>query len=742
MEPGRILGKAYRVERSLGAGGVGAVFEVTQIRTGRRYALKMLLPDMALRHGARERFQREAEVLASMGHAGIVQIHDFDSEEDGTQFLVMDLLNGEDLATRLARGGSLDLPSALHLLEQVGSALSAAHARGIVHRDLKPANIFLARREGAPEQAMLLDFGLAKNVTDSVHLTATGVGVGTPLYMSPERARGAEVDARTDIYALGSILYEMLVGEAPFMGPSLTAVLAMILTEPAPRLSEHAKRPTPRLLDEVIATALAKSPEARFPTVQAFLEATRRAGGIASHDALAATALPTSSERAALPLTRQDNSARSVDLDPVSVAVLSPRPLSTIRPQPMSVGTASQPSGPAQSGDAHAAQPRTSPLIWLALGSTTSLALVLGGVLVYSLTRAPETNSPSAPIAEIEPAPTPTEVIAPPSPIAPEEHAEAPALPPANEAHAEASRGRARERTALVAEAPAPTPTAPAAAPIATPPATPSAPTESMAEQARALLATLPPEQQAAFRAQASATTRSYETQIANNERRIQQWEALIQDVLLLRRDARLVAAGDPPSACTSPLRQRLAANALSDEGMVSSTSRGLDELLDSVCTNFDDWSAPGPEFVQRFAAIGPALDHADSMLDNGTALSAPPEDRNTVRAALTAFRRIHEAQPASFARYPCGHAAIAELARAGDVGHAWCGAAADGVVRRVTTACSALRMSEQNLTQQARMMVARTEAAESNLRATIGTHRDMNETLRGSIAHQAAIAP
>ena len=127
---------------------------------------------------------------------------------------------------------------------------------------------------------MILDFGLAKSTTnDSLHLTATGVGVGTPLYMSPEQARGAEVDARTDIYALGSILYEMLVGEAPFIGPSLTAVIAQLLTEPPPRLSEHAAKPTPWMLDDVIATALAKSPDERYSNVPALIDAVRRASG-------------------------------------------------------------------------------------------------------------------------------------------------------------------------------------------------------------------------------------------------------------------------------------------------------------------------------------------------------------------------------------------------------------------------------------------------------------------------------
>lgn len=124
VQPGRVLGKAYRVERALGAGGVGAVYEAVQVRTGRRYAVKLLLPEIAMREGAAARFRREAEALAAIGHSGIVQIHDFDTDEDGTQFLVMDLLEGEDLATRIAREGALDLPAALRIFEEIGTALS------------------------------------------------------------------------------------------------------------------------------------------------------------------------------------------------------------------------------------------------------------------------------------------------------------------------------------------------------------------------------------------------------------------------------------------------------------------------------------------------------------------------------------------------------------------------------------------------------------------------------------------
>lgn len=731
MQPGDVLGKAYRIERALGAGGVGAVFEVTQLRTGRRYALKTLLPEMALRHGARERFQREAEVLASMGHAGIVSIHDFDTEADGTQFLVMDLLDGEDLSTRIAKVGALDLKTALRVMEEVASALAAAHARGIVHRDLKPANVFLTTREGAEERAMILDFGLAKNASnDSLHLTATGVGVGTPLYMSPEQARGAEVDARTDVYALGTILYEMLVGEAPFIGPSLTAVIAQLLTDPPPRLSEHAAKPTPWMLDAVIEKALAKAPDDRYATVQALMEAVRAASGSSSERALANTALPPppSSEtrprsKDAVPMTRVDLSAREVD----AISASTPRrdALSTMRPMP------------APSLQEPAAKASTSPVLWMALGMMTTLTVVMGGFLAYThLTTTTPLPEPEAAVVRSEPAQETTPTEAPPTP------AEAPVATTVEVpvAQAEVTSAQPRRRVAnTAAETPEPATQAPPAAPPTVPPTTPEG--ASLEEQARGLLATLPPDRQAAFRAAGSATARSYETQIANNERRIQQWQALIQDVVTLRREARTLANGQNPDSCTSALRQRLVANTRSDEGMVASTSRGLEESLDRICTRFDEWNAPPAESTRRFEAIASALTRSETMLTESPARAAPPADLSTVQSALAAFRRLHARQPATFARYPCSDQAVTDLATAGDVSHAWCAAAADGVQRRVLEACRSVGMDAQSLAQQSRILASQTEAAESNLRSTITMYEDMNATLRSSIAHTNAIS-
>ncbi|MBX3250424.1 MAG: serine/threonine protein kinase [Myxococcales bacterium] len=293
---GRVLGD-YRLGRRLGAGGIGAVYEATHVRTGRGYAVKVLLPEAADEPTAAARFRREAQALASVGHQGIVALHDFDVTNDGVAYLVMDQLEGEDLDARLQRG-PLSVRGAVQVFDEVAAALGAAHAAGILHRDLKPSNVFLARRPGAAEHAVLLDFGLAK-LTEGEHakLTATGAAMGTPMYMSPEQAQGLKVDVRTDVYALAAVLFEMLTGHAPFEGPSITAILSKVLTQPPPRL-RHFDPELPATLEAVIIRALAKDAAQRPSSVDALVEEV--------HGALGDTvpSAPRPPRRAAPPPTR------------------------------------------------------------------------------------------------------------------------------------------------------------------------------------------------------------------------------------------------------------------------------------------------------------------------------------------------------------------------------------------------------------------------------------------------------
>ncbi|MEM9073388.1 MAG: serine/threonine-protein kinase [Myxococcota bacterium] len=294
---GRRLG-AYEIGPRLGAGGIGAVYEATHVRTGRPYAVKILLPESALEPNALERFQREAEALAALGHASIVAIHDFNVTDDGIAYLVMDRLHGEDLSARLERG-PLSPDEAMRVFDQIAEALITAHEAGILHRDLKPSNVFLARRPGASERAVLLDFGLAKMMgSDGARLTASGATMGTPMYMSPEQAQGHKVDERTDVYSLGAILFEILTGAPPFTGPTITAILTKVLTHPPPPL--RSMEPTaPEALEPVLREILAKNPDERPRTIRALQAKVHRA--IVG----AAATTPTSQPARSVPETQQ-----------------------------------------------------------------------------------------------------------------------------------------------------------------------------------------------------------------------------------------------------------------------------------------------------------------------------------------------------------------------------------------------------------------------------------------------------
>jgi serine/threonine-protein kinase len=275
LNPGDVLHGTYRIEGRLGAGGMGMVYSAFHLRTGRRYAIKTLLPDAQLSRDAIRRFEREARAASAIGHPGIVAVHDFHETENGVHYLVMDLLEGETLEQRLARVGSLPWAEARRIAVEVGSALAAAHERGLLHRDLKPANIFLARAKDMPERAVLLDFGLAKPISDAARsrITVSGTAVGTPMYMSPEQARGEALDVRSDVYGLGAVLYEMVTGAPPFLDRTLAGVYARLLTESAPAASATASHPVPPGVDDILACALAKTPAERFDSMRALMGA-------------------------------------------------------------------------------------------------------------------------------------------------------------------------------------------------------------------------------------------------------------------------------------------------------------------------------------------------------------------------------------------------------------------------------------------------------------------------------------
>lgn len=265
---GRTFKSTWVVERRLASGGMGAVYLAHHARTGRRYALKSLLPSAQISEAAITRFEREARAATAIGHAGIAAVHDFDVTPEGLHYFVMDLLEGESLETRLARVGRLPWPEAKRIVLDVSEALAAAHRAGVLHRDVKPSNIFMAQGAAGAERAMLVDFGLAKPIRpgQGESVTRTGAIVGTAHYMSPEQARSEPVDERTDVYGLGATIYEMIAGVPPFLGASPFAVMAMLLQEQAVAPSQLAPGIAPAV-DALVLRAIAKAPSARFPDV-------------------------------------------------------------------------------------------------------------------------------------------------------------------------------------------------------------------------------------------------------------------------------------------------------------------------------------------------------------------------------------------------------------------------------------------------------------------------------------------
>ena len=328
----------YQIEEQIGRGGMAVVYRAFDPRLGRSVALKILAPELARDAAFRERFGREMRAAAAVDHPHIVPVFDA-GEANGVLFIAMRYVAGQDLRTLLDRERMLPPARVAHIVGQVASALDEAHARGLVHRDVKPGNMLIGTVAGSgqPDHVYLSDFGLSKQSRSSTHLTATGQFLGTLDYMAPEQVEGRPIDGRADLYALACSAFEMLAGTPPFKRDEGVAVLWAQLSAPIPSL--QAIRPElPPAVDQVMDTALAKSPGDRYQTCTAFAAALRAGCGLGARDAG-----PGHLPAAALPAWQATEQAHVHD-QPTAVptAPTEPQPAA-----PASFPTAPQPAAPA-----------------------------------------------------------------------------------------------------------------------------------------------------------------------------------------------------------------------------------------------------------------------------------------------------------------------------------------------------------------------------------------------------------
>jgi len=302
---GKVVAGRYRVLDTIGQGGMGSVYRVEHIEIGKQCAIKVLHSVYGQDDQQRRRFLREARAASTIAHENVVDVTDFGPSPNGSVFLAMELLVGEELSTLLGREGALPWARVKPMVLQICEALGAAHDKGIFHRDVKPENCFRVKRGANHDFIKVLDFGIAKimnaEVSADLSLSQTGAVFGTPQYMSPEQAMGNPVDHRTDIYAMGVVIYEMLAGKVPFDGPSHLEILTRQTTE-LPEPPRDVVPQIPEAVDAIVLRALQKRPDARFQSIG---ELAAALAAVPTDGAATANEIPTPRTRPSLDHTRE-----------------------------------------------------------------------------------------------------------------------------------------------------------------------------------------------------------------------------------------------------------------------------------------------------------------------------------------------------------------------------------------------------------------------------------------------------
>jgi serine/threonine protein kinase len=270
---GDVLAGKYKVDQVLGAGGMGVVVRATHQMLNSKVAMKFLLPEYVNNTGIVERFLREARAAVSIKNPHVAGVIDVGTLESGSPYIVMEYLQGRDLADVLETEVYMrDIPRAARLILQACEGLAAAHANGIVHRDIKPGNLFITSASDGTEQVKVLDFGISKSGTELNNLTRTGAVMGSPMYMSPEQMRSTRnVDQRSDVWSLGVVAFELLTGRLPYEAETMTELVAMVLENDPPRTREL-RADVPPALDDAVAGALTKNPDKRYRDVAEFAQ--------------------------------------------------------------------------------------------------------------------------------------------------------------------------------------------------------------------------------------------------------------------------------------------------------------------------------------------------------------------------------------------------------------------------------------------------------------------------------------